>query len=103
MQIYFIGIHGEAVGELADLTREQFGITAPSGVLVTEIYRSAPAFEAGLRPGDVILKMNGRDVNHPSEMDFVNWDLFVGDEVVLDALREGRPETIRFQVVELDQ
>jgi S1-C subfamily serine protease len=98
----WIGIHGEAVAELAELTRRQLGITATGGVLVTKIYRSAPAFEAGLRPGYVIVKMNDNEVNHPSEMDFINWDLFIGDDVVLDALREGVPDTIKFKVVELD-
>ena len=99
----WIGIRGEAVGGLADLTMRQLGIEVTSGVLVTEIYRSAPAFNAGLRPGDVILKMNGRDVEHPSEMDFVNWDLFIGDKVRLDVSRQGKPETYRFEVVELSE
>ncbi len=98
----WIGIHGEAVAELADLTRNQLGITATSGVLVTQIYRSAPAFEAGLRPGDVILKMNDNEVNHPSEMDFINWDLFIGDKVRLDFNRDGVDKVLSFSVIELE-
>jgi S1-C subfamily serine protease len=79
------------------------GIRAESGVVVTEIYRSAPAFKAGLEPGDVILKMNNTPVAHPSEMDFLNWDLFIGDEVNLEIDRAGARETIQFKIEELTQ
>ncbi len=99
----WIGIHGEAVGELADLTIQQLGLAVSQGVLVTEIYRTAPAFEEGLRPGDVILKMNGKAVDHPSEMDFINWDLFIGDSVTLDISRRGTAHTLRFPVKELTE
>jgi serine protease Do len=99
----WIGIHGEAVGELADLTKHQLGIESTEGVLVTEIYRTSPAFKEGLRPGDVIVKMNGQEVSHPSEMDFVNWDLFVGDDVRLDISRQGEAKALRFEIEELSE
>ncbi|MCF6286141.1 MAG: PDZ domain-containing protein, partial [Candidatus Hydrogenedentes bacterium] len=99
----WIGIHGEAVGELADLTKQQLGIKVTSGVLVTEIYRTSLAFREGLRPGDVIVRMNGREVAHPSEMDFVNWDLFIGDKVRLDISSQGEAKVLRFKVEELSE
>jgi serine protease Do len=99
----WIGIHGEALSELSTQAILQMGIRAESGVVVTEIYRSAPAFKAGLEPGDVILKMNNTPVAHPSEMDFLNWDLFIGDEVNLEIDRAGARETIQFKIEELTQ
>ncbi|MBX3176021.1 MAG: trypsin-like peptidase domain-containing protein [Candidatus Hydrogenedentes bacterium] len=99
----WIGIHGEAVADLSPPAIRQFGLKATRGVLVTEIYRNAPAFRAGLELGDVIQKMNGIPVAHPSEMDFINWDLFIGDDVTLEVDRYGAPRTIRFKVEELDR
>jgi len=98
----WIGIHGEAVNELGPQARHRLGLRADTGVVVTEIYRSAPAFKAGLELGDVVVKMNGTPVSHPSEMDFINWDLFIGDKVTLEVDRAGTPITVKFEVVELD-
>ena len=97
----WIGIHGEAVRELTSSAVRQLGLQVVTGVVVTEIYRTSPAFKAGLELGDVILKMNGTPVEHPSEMDFVNWDLFIGDEVRLEVDRLGEPKSFQFKVVEL--
>ena len=99
----WIGIHGEAVEALNPLSIRQLGLRAERGVVVTEIYRTSPAFEAGLKLGDVILEMNGIPVAHPSEMDFINWDLFLGDEVKLEVDRTGERKTIAFPIVELER
>lgn len=97
----WIGIHGEAVGELSAQALRQMGLNTTTGVIVTEIYRTAPAFKAGLELGDVILKMNEAPVAHPSEMDSVNWDLFIGDEVTLEFDRRGERKTVKFKIEEL--
>jgi serine protease Do len=99
----WIGIHGEPVGELSPQVLHQMGIQVETGVVVTEIYRSSPVHEAGLDLGDVILTMNGVPVTHPSEMDFVNWDLFIGDEVTLEVDRLGSRKSLQFNIVELTQ
>jgi len=99
----WIGIHGEAVAALNPLSVRQLGLQVSSGVVVTEIYRSSPAFKAGLELGDVILKMNGIPVAHPSEMDFINWDLFMGDRVKLDVDRLGVSKVFEFAIAELEQ
>ena len=98
----WIGIHGEAVAELTPLAVRQLGLQVSTGVVVTEIYRSSPAFKAGLQLGDVILKMNEIPVAHPSEMDFINWDLFTGDEVRLEVDRMGARKSFAFDIVELE-
>ncbi len=42
---------------------ETFGTQANSGVIITGVLQNGPAAQAGLRPGDVILSVNGDDVN----------------------------------------
>jgi serine protease Do len=99
----WIGIHGESVAELPERTLRQMGLQVQTGVVVTEIYRTSPAYKAGLDLGDVILKMNDAPVAHPSEMDFVNWDLFIGDEVTLEVDRLGDRKTVQFTIEELTE
>ena len=47
--------------------------------------------------------MNDSPVAHPSEMDFLNWDLFIGDQVNLEFDRAGERETVQFIIEELTQ
>ena len=97
----WLGFHGEAVNELKEYSLRRLGVQAESGVIVAEIRRDAPAYEAGLRLGDVIIEMNGEPVSHPADVDYLTWDLFVGDDVTLKADRQGQPLILRFKVKEL--
>jgi serine protease Do len=48
-----------------DLTQdlaEGFGLETPGGVIVKKVYPGGPADRAGLKPGDVILSLDGRQV-----------------------------------------
>jgi serine protease Do len=48
----------EVTADLAD----SFGLKAPQGALVSEVEAGGPAEQAGIKPSDIILKFNGRDV-----------------------------------------
>ncbi|MFB1487526.1 MULTISPECIES: S1C family serine protease [unclassified Thiocapsa] len=55
----WIGLSGRSVTpELA----ESFGLRSPRGVLVASTLRDSPAAQAGLRPGDVVTRIDDRDV-----------------------------------------
>jgi serine peptidase DegS len=55
----WIGLSGRSVTpELA----ESFGLRAGRGVLVASTLRDSPAAQAGLRPGDVVTRIDDRDV-----------------------------------------
>lgn len=55
----WIGLSGRSVTpELA----ESFGLRMPHGVLVASTLRDSPAAQAGLRPGDVVTRIDDRDV-----------------------------------------
>lgn len=45
---------------------QQLGLAKPTGALVTGVAPSSPAIRAALRAGDVIMKWDGRDVDHRS-------------------------------------
>ena len=61
-------LNGVTVGDLDARTRRQFGVPSGiEGVVVTEVEPDSPAYERGLRPGDVILEINRKEVKSADE------------------------------------
>jgi len=96
----WFGFRGEAVLGLDAYTRRELGIPDTDGVIVTEIHKEAPAFQAGLRPGDIVVAVNGERVSDPTDVDFINWALFPGDSVRMEAERSGKMQQLVFTVRE---
>lgn len=67
------------------------------GVQVTDIERDCAACEAGLRRGDVITAVNGRDISTPQELRQAVQRAGTGREVTLEVLRDDRQKEIRFR------
>jgi serine protease Do len=80
---------------------QELGITAEYGCVVTEILQDAPAYRAGLRPRDVITRINGRRVMTSSDIDFELWGSFIDDVVTLEVDRRSETQTIKFVLKEL--
>lgn len=80
----------------------ELGIHAEKGCLIVHMLKDSPAYAAGLRPGDVVTRINGTAVSSASDIDFALWDMFVGDEVRLEVQREGKTLDVHFSVKELD-
>ena len=96
------GFKVEDITALRRDLREQLGLQVDQGGIVVNILTSAPAYVAGLRPGDAILAINGEPVSSSSDVDFVIWDLFVGDDCEIKIDRQGKRQTIRFEISELE-
>lgn len=84
----WLGASGQAVdGPLA----EALDLGLPQGVVLTDLHAQSPLLAAGLRPGDVILSVNGEPVNSPPEMMFRLAAMGLGGQARLEVLtRDGR-------------
>ncbi|TAJ22585.1 MAG: trypsin-like serine protease, partial [Nitrospirae bacterium] len=51
----------------ADLATK-FGVAEGEGVLVNEVFESDPAARAGIKPGDIIIKVDGKVVDTPNAL-----------------------------------
>ncbi len=70
------------------------------GVIIVEINQGSPADMTGLEPGDVILSVNGEDVNKPSDIRTVilENDLRSGDKVTLQIFRNGNYKKVKMKL-----
>lgn len=79
--------------ELAPLTTrqaEQLNMSDNRGALVSRMRRDTPAYDAGIRPGDVIVAFNAESVDDASHLLRLLADAPIGETVVLTGSREGR-------------
>ena len=83
---------------LSDEQREKIGA---DGVVVTQVLAGSPAETAGLQAGDVILAVNGSEVNSKSFKKTVNW-LKAGATADLVVVRGGEKSNKKVTVVDRD-
>jgi Do/DeqQ family serine protease len=81
---------------------EELGLSSTRGALVWEMTRTSAAFEAGIRPGDVIVEFNGRPVDDASQFLRQLSDAEIGTTVTIKLLRRGREMDVRVRVAGAD-
>jgi serine protease DegQ len=59
---------GVEPAELSPELMETFGVKAKRGVLITGVLQNGPAAQAGIRPGDVIVEVGGKQTSGVSEL-----------------------------------
>jgi serine protease Do len=73
---------------------ESFGLERPQGALVAAVAPDSAAQKAGLQPGDVVLRFNGRPVADSGELAAMVGESAPGAKVVLEVLRKGGRRTL---------
>ena len=68
------------------------------GALVRSMYRNGTAYEAGLRPGDVIVSFDGTPVEDPAHLIRLVSDARIGSTVTLGVISDGRRREVRVQI-----
>ncbi|WP_416401649.1 Do family serine endopeptidase [Alicycliphilus denitrificans] len=59
---------GVEPNELSPELAQTFGVKATEGVIITGVLQGGPAAQAGIRPGDVILKVAGKPTDNVSQL-----------------------------------
>jgi S1-C subfamily serine protease len=72
-----------------ELSRE-FDLKRPAGAVVTEVTVGAPAARAGLRVGDVIVSVDGQQVDDPNAFNYRFTTRSLGGHAELGIVRRGR-------------
>jgi Do/DeqQ family serine protease len=94
---------GIGIQQLTPELSEEFGVKETDGVLVNEVFSGDPADKAGLQPGDIITKVNNREVATPSTLAKLIAQNPPGENVKIDVLRSGKPLHYTIQLTERPQ
>ena len=92
------GYLGVGLQPLDENIAESLGLPKDRGEIVRSVQPGTPAAKAGLQQGDVILRVNGRDVNPDQTVSYLVANTSVGTRVPLEIIRGGRRQTVNVQV-----
>jgi Do/DeqQ family serine protease len=92
--IGYVGIE-----KLTPQLAQEVGADGTSGALVSRMTRASEAYEAGIRPGDIIIGFNGQIIEDPSQFSRKVADAKIGSTATLKIMRNGKVVTINLAVV----
>jgi serine protease Do len=94
------GYLGVVINDLSYEAAEAYGLEAGRGVLVSQVVEGAPGADAGLRYGDVVLRVDERPVATTRELiDYVSAQ-GPGARVALDVFRNGEERQLTVRLTE---
>ena len=92
---------GVGIQDVNQALAESFGLKKTAGALVTSVEKDSPAAKAGLEPGDVIVRYNGKDVNTSAQLPVLVSNTKPGEVAKLDVVRKGDSKRLDVTVGEL--
>jgi serine protease Do len=93
---------GVAVQDLGQPLALSFGLTTPHGALVSAVEPSSPGERAGLKPGDIITSVNGRNIDHSWDLPAVISQLTPGTEAKLGVWHDRKATEVTVKTVLLE-
>ncbi len=93
---------GVRIQQVTDEIAESLSIKPARGALIAGVEDKGPAKPAGIEPGDVVVKFDGKEVKEPKDLSRVVADTAVGKEVDVVVIRKGKEETLKVTLGRLE-
>jgi serine protease Do len=84
---------GVRIQSVTDEIAESLNIKPARGALIAGVDDKGPAKPAGIEPGDVVVKFDGKVIKEPKDLSRIVADTAVGKEVEVVVIRKGAEET----------
>jgi serine protease Do len=94
---------GVTIQEVNAALAENFGLAKPEGALVSSLQKDSPAAKAGLEPGDVILKFDGKAIGRSAELPPLVAAVKPGARVTLEIWRDGKAKELAATVGSIEE
>jgi serine protease Do len=94
-----IGIN---IDEVTKDVAEGLGLAKPQGALVTGVEAGSPAARAGIEPGDIVMKFDGKTIDRSSELPRLAGNSKPGSKINLQVWRRGQTRDVAVTLVEFE-
>ena len=94
---------GVSIQNVNQALAESFGLSKPTGALVSSVEKGSPAEKAGIEPGDVIVKFDGKEVADSAQLPARVAEMKPGATAKLEIVRKGSTKELNVTVGELKE
>ena len=91
---------GVEIQELTPQLAESFGLKEAKGIIIAGVLREGPADKGGLKPGDIITQINGRDIANARDALNTISQSAPGEAIRVQGEREGKALELNIEVGE---
>jgi len=95
------GYIGIGIQDVTPELAEAFDLNEPKGVLVTQVLPDLPGEKAGLKQGDIVIELDGKEVKDASDLRNKISATPPGTEINLTIVRDGKEKRIDITLAEL--
>lgn len=93
---------GVQIDQVSKEVAESLGLGQPKGALVRGVEPDSPAAKAGIEPGDIILKFDGKEVEKSVDLPRMVGNTKPGNRSSVTVLRRGNQRDLSITVAELE-
>jgi hypothetical protein len=94
------GLLGVSIQDLNESLAKSFGVTDANGALVSRVVEGSPAEKAGIKPGDIIVKFNGKNISGAAELKNIVGREKPGTSATLTVVRDKKTVDFTVQIAE---
>lgn len=88
------GYIGVEVQDLTQELAESFKLNSTEGALIAGVYKNGPAYNAGIKPGDILIAVEGKPVASSSDMLNLIADLSPGQTATFSVIRNQEEKSL---------
>jgi serine protease Do len=93
---------GVSVQDIGQQLAQTFGLARPHGALISSVEPQSPGERAGLKPGDVITSVNGKNIDHSYDLPSVVSQLPPGSDAHLGVWHDRKATEVTVKTVLLE-
>ena len=96
------GLLGVVPGKIDANLAESFGLDSTEGAIVNQVSENLPAAKAGIKVGDIILKVDGQKIKDHDHLRLVIASYHPGAEIDIELLRDGKTQHVKVKLTDSD-
>ncbi len=93
---------GVSIDQVSKELAESLGLAKPEGALVRGVESGSPAAKAGLEPGDIIVKFDGKPIEKSADLPRIVGNTTPGSRAVVSVWRRGKVQDLRVTVGQVE-